>query len=164
MIKSQFNYCPLVWMFCSRSLNNMINKVHERSLRMISDDYSSDFEELLDHNNDISNHHRNIQTLMIEMFKIYHNLAPPIMESMFQKRVKSYNLRNFQEFLTEKKRTVSLGLETISYRSPQLWSLLPENLKLTNSLHQFKTGIKKWICHKCPCRLCKTYVANLGFL
>ena len=79
MIKSQFNYCPLVWMFCSRSLNNMINKVHERSLRMISDDYSSDFEELLDNNNDISNHHRNIQTLMIEMFKISHSLAPPIM-------------------------------------------------------------------------------------
>ena len=104
MIKSQFNYCPLVWMFCSRSLNNMINKVHERSLRMISDDYSSDFEELLDNNNDISNHHRNIQTLMIEMFKISHSLAPPIMESMFQKRVKSYNLRNFQEFLTEKKK------------------------------------------------------------
>ena len=31
-IKSQFNYCPLVWMFCSRQSNNLINKIHERSL------------------------------------------------------------------------------------------------------------------------------------
>ena len=34
MIKSQFNYCPLVWMFCSRQSNNLINKVHERGLRL----------------------------------------------------------------------------------------------------------------------------------
>ena len=30
LIKSQFNYCPLMWMFCSRTSNNMINKIHER--------------------------------------------------------------------------------------------------------------------------------------
>ena len=34
MIKSQFNYCPLVWMFCSRQSNNLINKIHEWSLRI----------------------------------------------------------------------------------------------------------------------------------
>ena len=34
MIKSQFNYCPLVWMFCSRQSNDLINRVHERSLRL----------------------------------------------------------------------------------------------------------------------------------
>ena len=28
VVKSQFSYCPLVWMFCSRTSNNMINKVH----------------------------------------------------------------------------------------------------------------------------------------
>ena len=30
--KSQFNYCPLVWMCCNRSLNNKINRLHERCL------------------------------------------------------------------------------------------------------------------------------------
>ena len=70
---------------------------------------------------------------MIEMYKIYHNIAPPIMDSIFQRRHKNYDLRNFQEFFTEKKRTVASGLETISYRSSQLWSLLPENLKEINT-------------------------------
>ena len=34
MIKSQFNYCPLVWIFCSRQSNNLVNKIHEWSLRI----------------------------------------------------------------------------------------------------------------------------------
>ena len=40
VVKSQFNYCPLVWMFCSRTSNSMINRVHERALRVILDDVS----------------------------------------------------------------------------------------------------------------------------
>ena len=38
MMKSQFNYCPLVWMFCSRNANNLINKIQERSLRLTAND------------------------------------------------------------------------------------------------------------------------------
>ena len=71
---------------------------------------------------------------MIEIFKIKNELAPPIMDSMFERRNEPYNLRNFQEFLTEEKRTVHYGRETLSYRSPQLWSLLPENIKEVDSL------------------------------
>ena len=67
IIKSQYSYCPLVQMFCSRTSNNMINKLHERSLRFMLNDYSSNFNILLENNNDISDHHRNIQTLLIEL-------------------------------------------------------------------------------------------------
>ena len=55
--KSQFNYCPLVWMFCSRISNNMINRVHERALLVILGDDLSDFESLLQNNGDICSHH-----------------------------------------------------------------------------------------------------------
>ena len=47
MIKSQFNYCPLLWMFCSRQSNNLINKVHERSLRLTYRDETKDFQQIL---------------------------------------------------------------------------------------------------------------------
>ena len=70
IIKSQFSYCPLVWMFGSRTSNNMINKIHERSLRIILNDYSSNFKILLENNNDLSNHHRNTQALLTEVFKM----------------------------------------------------------------------------------------------
>ena len=129
IIKSQFSFCPLVWIFCSRTSNNMINKLHERSLRIILNDYSSDFNILLENNNDICNDHRNIQALLTEVFKIKNELPPPIMESILNKRFNTYNLWNFLKFATERKRTVWYGLETLSYRYPQLWSLVPSARK-----------------------------------
>ena len=60
MIKSQFNYCPLVWMFCSRKSNNMVNKVQERALRLAYKDNENNFQTLLNVNNETSVHQRNL--------------------------------------------------------------------------------------------------------
>ena len=38
-IESQFNYCPLIWMFHSRIINNKINRIHERVLRLVYSDH-----------------------------------------------------------------------------------------------------------------------------
>ena len=84
----------------------MIKRVHERALRVILGDDLSEFESLLQNNREIRSHHKNIQSLMIEIFKIKNELAPPIMDSMFERRNEPYNFRNFQEFLTEKKNCV----------------------------------------------------------
>ena len=151
-------------MFCSRTSNNMINKIHERALRLILNDHTSDFDTLLQINSDTCNRHRNIQTLMIEIYKLKNNLNLPIMDFMFERRDNTYNLRNFQEFGTKRKRTVKMGLETLNCRSPQLRSILPENLRQIDTLVQIKESVKKWVCIDCPCRLCKLYLQNIGFL
>ena len=142
----------------------MINKIHERTLRLILNDHTSNTDTLSQNNNDTCNHHRNIQTLMAEIYKIKNNLNPPVMDFIFERRNNTYNLRNFQEFAMKRKRTVKMGLETLKYRSPQLWSILPENLKQINSPVQLKESIRKWDCIDCPCRLCKLYLPNIGFL
>ena len=163
IIKSQFRFCPLVWIICSRTLNNMINKLHERSLRIILNDYSSNFNILLENNNDICNHHRNIQVLLIEVFEMKNGLATAIMESVLNKRFNTYNLRNFQEFATGRRRTVWYGLETHGYCYPQLWTLLFKSLKEMNSLSQFKRNIKHWICRDCPAGSVKFIFKILDF-
>ena len=48
LFKSQFNYCPLIWMCCNRSLNRKINRLHERCLRIIYSDKKSSFDESYD--------------------------------------------------------------------------------------------------------------------
>ena len=149
IIKWQFSYCPLVWMLCSRASNNMINKLHERSLRITLNYYSNGFNIVLENNNDIFNSHRNIQALLTELFKKKNELAPPIMESILNKRFNTYNLRNFQELAAESKRAIWYD------RYPLLWSLFPETLNKMNSLSQFKRNIKHWICSDCHCRFCK---------
>ena len=74
---SQFNYCPIVWMFCQRRSNNLINKIHERALRIAYNDYESDFETLLQKDNTITIHQRNIHALAIEVYNTLNNRTPP---------------------------------------------------------------------------------------
>ena len=119
---------------------------------------------LLLNNNDTCNHHRDIHTLMVEIYNIKNILNPPIMGFMFERRNNAYNCRNFQGFATKRKITVKMGLEMLNYKSPQLWSILPENLRQINSLVQFKESGGKWDCIECSCRLCKLYSPNIGFL
>ena len=85
-IDSQFNYGKLIWMFHSRKLNSKINRLQERSLRIIYDDDKSSFEELLKKDGSVTIHHRNIQALAVEMYKVRNNLSPQIMTDMFKFR------------------------------------------------------------------------------
>ena len=60
-VTSQFNYCPLIWMFHSRELNYCINRIHERVLRLVYQDNSFSFPELLEKDNCVTTHQRNLQ-------------------------------------------------------------------------------------------------------
>ena len=83
-VESQFNYCPLIWMFHSRRLNYKINNVHKKGLRTVYSNYKSTFQKLLDKDASFSVHHRNIQTLAIEIYKHIHGLSPAIMGEVFK--------------------------------------------------------------------------------
>ena len=82
-IESQFSHCPLVWMFCSRKMNRKINHIHERALRLVYNDYSATFDELLIEDKSVCIHHRNLQQLAIEMYKVKNKLSPPFMQELF---------------------------------------------------------------------------------
>ena len=71
-IMSQFSYCPLVWMCHSRALNKQINKLHQRALRLVYDDRQSKFEELLNIDKSVTIHHKNVQMLATELYKVHH--------------------------------------------------------------------------------------------
>ena len=85
-------------MFHSRSLNNKINSLHERTLRTTYGDRSSSFENMLKKDNSVSIHHRNIQALATEMSKVKNNIAPEIMKELFAPKMSSYDLRNNNSF------------------------------------------------------------------
>ena len=138
IIKSQFAYCPLLWMVCFRHSNNLINKVLERALKL--------------------------QVLMTEIYKIVNGIAPPIMNFLFTFHLNQHNLRNFQELLKEKRNTVNYGLETVTYRTPVIWSKLPSEYKLAGSLTALKSKINSWKCEICTCSLCKEYQPSLGYI
>ena len=157
--RSQFSYCPLVWMCHSRTLNNEINTLHERCLRIVYNDKLSSFQNLLDQDRSVSVHTRNLQALAIEMYKVSKGIAPKIFADIFRYISRAnYDLRYQSEFSRPLVKSVFNGTEATSYLGPRIWDLVPLEMKQKESLTAFKKAIKTWNPHNCPCRLCKKYV------
>ena len=151
-------------MFHSRDLNNKINHIHERALRITYQDNVSTFDELLNKDCSIRIHHRNIQFLAIEMYKFLHRLSPPIISDLFVVNEPRYNLRQNRQFSVNNVRTVRYGTETISFMGPKIWAHVPADIKYSVSLPIFKSKIRSWKRTNYPCRLCKTCISNVGFI
>ena len=163
-VMSQFSYCPLIWMFHDRRINNKINKIHERALRIAYRDSHSCFEFLLEKNNSVSLHQKNLQLLLVEIFKTKENLNPSFMNDIFVERTENYNLRSGNTLQLPKARTTTYGIESVSFLGSLLWHALPESMKKSENFAVFKRKLKSWKGLDCNCRLCKIYIADLGYL
>ena len=93
-INAQFSYFPLIWLFHDRYLNAKVNKIHEMALRIVCKNIQADYEALLNLNNAVSVHQRNLQYLMTEIYKTKNGLNPSFMREIFKPRDLRYNLRN----------------------------------------------------------------------
>ena len=80
-------------MFHSRVLNNKINRIYERALRMTFNDKPSSCSELLNKNSSVAIHHRNTIALAIETYKVMQGLSPPLLNEVFVPRHYIYDLR-----------------------------------------------------------------------
>ena len=80
---AQFSYCPLTWMFHSRKLNNKINKLHERCLRIVYNNNTSTYDELLETGNSVPVRFRNVQALAIKLYRVVNGFSPDIMKDVF---------------------------------------------------------------------------------
>ena len=108
-------------MFCSKNYTKKINAVHERSLRIIRNDYESLYPLLLEETHQITFHQRCINSVMIEVYKYLNGHSPDIMSDIFELRENTYNLQNIHIFQTGNLRSLTYGLDAISYRASQLW-------------------------------------------
>ena len=93
VIKSYFSCCSLIPMFSSQISNNLINRIHEKSLRTVYNDTISTFQELLQGNRSVSIYQKNIQTLTAEVLKVVNNICSPIMKAFFDFSENRCNIR-----------------------------------------------------------------------
>ena len=120
-ITSQFNYCPLIWMFHSRQLNNRINKIQERALRLVYKDNKLTFDDLLKLDNSVTIHQRNLQILATEIFKVKNSLVPEIMAEVFEIKEPQHNLRSdTSHFKIENVKSTHYGIQSnMEYSTPK---------------------------------------------
>ena len=97
------------------------------------------------------------------MFKINRDISSSIIKGIFEPRAEHpYNLQHISQFSIPLASTVFHFIS--SFLGPKIWDLLPENFKNIDSLENFKILNNKWKPKNCPCRLCKVYIKNVGFL
>ena len=178
--ESLFNYCPLIWMFCDRSLNSKINALHERALRIAYQDYESSFEDLLVKDSTVTIHEKNLRSLATEMFKIEKKLAPEFICNLIKNSNSNYLTRSHYQItetedgssIDEKSRMrvpkvhkVKSGIDTVSFTGPKIWNSLPEKTKNSKTIDSFKNNLKELdLTRECPCSICKTFIPGVGYM
>ena len=145
----------------SRALNNKINRLHERCLRIIYNDKTSTFKDLLGKGDSVPIRYRNIQALAIEMYKVANGISPEIMNKTFQLRGKShymsseimnkifqprekshYNLRSTSEFIIPSIHSVHRRTVSGSYLRPKTLELIPSVILQIDTFSGSKKAIK----------------------
>ena len=138
-VLSNFCYCPLIWMNCSRLNNTKINKIHERALRLIYNDYTLEYQQLLNIDKSVSFHHRNLQQLCIEIFKTKMSLNPSFMCDVFSENIgRRYHTRCEQHLILPPVKTTRYGLGSLKYMAYKTWNNIPKNIRRINDLQIFK--------------------------
>ena len=129
--------------------------VHGRALRIVYGDHNTSFLELLNVDKSVTTHQRNLQYLLIEIYKVKKGILPAIMNEIFQCFENPvYELRSGVDIQTRNSRTVFFGTESVINLGAKLWNMVPVNIKSSESLNIFKFKIK--YCtppNHCPCQI-----------
>ena len=154
-VNTNFNYCPLVWFFCSPESLRKIERIQERALRIISNDFVSDYCSLLtssDKSTFLIKQHRNLAN---EIFKTLNNLNPAYMKDIFVRNNRSENSRRPNDLSKPSVQGCTYGSNSLRSLGPNIWNSLPEDFKSAQSLKIFKKLISTWDGESCSCKLCR---------
>ena len=141
-------------MFCGKTANNETNRVYKRALRIVLRDCDASFDELLVENEEKTIHVRNLQMLMIEVYKSLNHQNPSFLWELFARKEINYNLR-IKDFLAlPKALTTSFGINSMSFRGSILWNSTPDVIKSSNTVFAFIKKFKNWFGEVCNCKNC----------
>ena len=142
-------------MFSGKSSNNEINRLHKRALRVLMDDYGSTFEELPQKKGEQTIHTKNLQTLLLEVYKCLTSKNPSFQWDLFERRPTKYNLRIKDLVQLPSTKTIRYGLNSLKFRESTLWNTLPDTIKSAKNDKQFKNKIKNWTGSTRCCMVCR---------
>ena len=145
----------MTWHFCSETNIKKMEKLQQRAIRFIYNDYSTPYSDLL-HRVDLpSLQIRRIRSMAIETFKIINEISPPLLNDLIVKRQSTINFRYTNILQIPQVRTTTYGKNSFRYAAPSLWNSLPEDFRKCTNFSQFKTLIGTWNGKICRCKSCR---------
>ena len=144
---SNFTYCPLVWHFCGKTNNAKIEKIQERALRIIYNDYISDYDTLREQMGVTTMVHSRLLCMVLEVFKSIKKKNPVYLQELFSIKDSQYSLRDSSLLVQPIKNTTNYGLRTFTYLGSKLWNNLPATMKSSVerdiTIKDFKIDLKR---------------------
>ena len=141
-IYSNFDYCPLVWMFSHESsLNNKIESLHKWALRFLLNDYDENYyEELLVKSGECNMNLQQIWFLCIEIYKTINSLNSNFTKNIFEMKTNNPIVREKYKLNLNTPRTnqVTFGTNSLKSYGPKIWTALPFSNKTAENLKVFK--------------------------
>jgi hypothetical protein len=153
-ILSNFNYCPVVWHFCGVVNSRKLEGIQKRALRFVYNDYLSSYEDLLQNANMNTLYLSRLKSIAIEAYKIIYMLGPSYLSDLLEEKSHDHNIRSERNASQPKVNTISYGINSFRYKGAKIWNSLPNNLKNSASLDEFKKLVKTWYGPKCNYQMC----------
>ena len=91
-LMSNFNYCPIVWMFTGKKSLDRMENIKKRALRFVLDDYGSSYHDLLIQNEVPGIKIETLRLLAIEVSKCVNKLNPEYLNDIFTIKKCPYDL------------------------------------------------------------------------
>ena len=144
-IASNFNYCPIVWHFCGVVNNNKLEKIQERSLRILFSDYESDVHDLLNSIGGQTLALRRLKFMLLEVYKCIKKVNAPCLHNLFNTNTIPYQLRT-SKLEQPLRRTTRYGLRTFSYVGSHLWNSVSNDHSDTAHIdfNEFRAFLNTW--------------------
>ena len=162
-ILSNLSYCPLTWHFCTEQNTRKIEKIQERALRFIFDDYTTSYDNLLIESAIPSLKIRRLRTMALETYKILNKSSPQFLHNILSFKPNLYNFRYKLTADVPRPRTTRYGKNSFSYQAATIWNSLPNEARNITSFEHFKKLISTWCFNeKCSCFSCRTSELPVG--
>ncbi len=143
-VLSSFQYCHLVWYFCSRADMLAVERIQKHMLRMVYEDYDSPYVELLAKCHMSTQECQRSRTLSTEVYKTVNGMAPNYIQELFEVKEIPYNLRYPTRTIIPKSNSITYGLKLLKHEGNKIWNRLSVDIKTSESLAIFKIKINKW--------------------
>ena len=151
---SYFNYCSIVWHFGSLINIHATEKLHERAIRFIYNDYETEYFQILRENNLCTLYADRLRGMCCEIYKVKKGISSAYMNDLLSVRPSNYHSRQDLNLYVPKVNQISFGYKSFTVIAPKIWNSLPTSIKVSETYENFQLNIKKIVLPWCVCENC----------
>ena len=153
-ILPHLNYCSVIWLHCGKKNVDKLEKIIERCLRFVFNDFHSTYDELLDHINQPSLQDRRIHDMLTLTYRALNGNAPVYIKNLLNVKDVTYNLRGQHLLNVPRVNTTTYGLHSFHYFASKLWNSLPNSLRTAPTTNAFKLAVNQIEFDRDCCLFC----------